>query len=131
MDGIFYAMLFPKPQMIARKWDLSVSETELNSEVWITMDHDLNIRKEAVVRCFLNKGLAPSIVFELIEYMARSVFIDPELSAFEIKEGLYRTHLPLVDLEDSLLQEVKQCLVLEGRKGIEYRFGKGFNYLNN
>ena len=95
------------------------------------MDSDLKVKKDRVVRFFLDKGLEPPIIFEIIVYLAHSVFIDPQQNAFEIKETLYNSKLPVVDLEESLLQQIKACLIIEGRKGLEYRLGKGFSYLTH
>jgi hypothetical protein len=95
------------------------------------MDRDLQTKKDLIVRYFLDKGLEPHIIFKIIEYLAHSVFIYPQRSAFEIRETLYNSKLPVVDLEESLLQQIKSCLIIEGRKGLEYRLGKGFSYLSH
>ncbi len=94
------------------------------------MDCDLIELKNLIVRKFVDKGLSPSAIFKIIQYLARSIFIDPTLSLFDIKEALYHSNLPLVDLDDELFQNLKECLIREGRKGLEYRFGKGFSFLN-
>jgi hypothetical protein len=95
------------------------------------MDGNLEKRKDFIVKYFRERGLEPYVIYEIIQYLAHSVFFDPGLSAFEIKEELYKTRLPSVELEEELIQKVKECLIIEGRKGLEYRFGKGFSYLKH
>lgn len=93
------------------------------------MDYDLQNQKDLVVRYFSAKGLKPPIIFEIITYLAHAVFINPYVNAFEIKEALHNSSLPIVDLEEHLLQQIKMCLIIEGRRGLEFRLGKGFHYL--
>jgi hypothetical protein len=93
------------------------------------MDDNLEKHKDFIVKYFMKKGLEPSVIYEIIKYLAHCVFFDPGLTVFEINEELYKTRLPSMVLEEELFQKVKECLVAEGRKGIEYRFGKGFSYL--
>lgn len=95
------------------------------------MNSDLERRKEFIVRYFSEKGLKPSVIYKFIQCLAHTIFFYPGISAFEIKEELLKTKLPLVDLEEEILLKVKKCLIIEGRKGLEYRFGKGFSYLRN
>ena len=107
----------------------SVYQTEECCEVLIVMNSDLEKRKEFIVGYFIGKGLEPSNIYKFIQCLAHTIFFYPGISTFEIKEELHKTKLPFVDLEEEILIEVKKCLVIEGRKGLEYRFGKGFCYL--
>jgi hypothetical protein len=112
------------------RW-FSVYQTEKCCEVLIVMNSDLEKRKEFIVRYFIEKGLKPSIIYKFIQCLAHTIFFSPGISAFEIKEELLKTKLPFVDLEEEILLQVKKCLIIEGRKGLEYRFGKGFSYLSH
>ena len=93
------------------------------------MDSKLQSQKNLVVAYLSNKGLEPPTIFEIIAHLAHSIFIDPYLNAFELKESLYRSNLPVIDLEEYFLHQIKTCLIMEGRKGLEYRLGMGFSYL--
>ena len=112
------------------RW-FSVYQTEECSEVLIVMNSELEKRKEFIVRYFTEKGLRPSTIYKFIQCLAHTIFFYPGISVFEIKEELHKIKLPSVDLEEEFLLQVKKCLIVEGRRGIEFRFGEGFSYLNH
>jgi hypothetical protein len=105
---------------------LKFSMTEMGILREVFMDADLNDRKHFLIQYFTQKGLDACSIYKMIQHLAHSIFFDPHLSLFEVRESLKRSSWPDIDLEESVFQQIKECLIIEGRKGLEYRLGDGF-----
>lgn len=104
-------------------WILTV-ETIILGEV--LMDSDLDNRKHFLIQYFIQKGFDVCSIYKMIRHMAHSIFFDPNMSLFEVRESLRRSQWPDFDLDEMVFQQIKECLIIEGRKGLEYRLGDGF-----
>jgi hypothetical protein len=103
---------------------ISTAETSILGEVF--MDSDLDYRKHLLIQYFTQKGLDACSIYQMIRQLAHAIFFDPNQSLFEVRESLKRSSWPDLDLEETVFQQIKECLILEGRKGLEYRLGDGF-----
>ena len=95
------------------------------------MNIDLEHSKNDLVSYFLEQGLDPLSIYKLIQRMAYSLFFAPDMTLLEINEALKQSACGAVRLHEDVFQQVKACLVMEGRKGIEYRLGEGFKQALN
>ena len=90
----------------------------------MVLDIESNINH--LIKYFLEQGHDPKCVYKMIQHMAHSLFFVPEVTLFEVKERLKQSVCSEVDLNEDVFQQLKTCLIIEGRKGLEFRLGQGF-----
>jgi hypothetical protein len=91
-----------------------------------SMDLDVEGSKNYLIRYFLEQGHDPGCVYRMIQHMARSLFFMPEATPIDVKERLRQSISAEFELKEDVFQQLKACLIHEGRNGLEFRLGEGF-----